>query len=443
MTGDASPPDSLAGRAAVSPVHASPYLRRSLTAAILGTLVLRTASGATGLMIGIYLKQISETVHPISATVVGLIGASFFVTELGGSPLFGAQSDRHGQRLFMTLGALLGAGAVLITALTVLVPLLLITRLLEGLSAASSVPATLSYISAATDHSVALRGRVVSLYEIATIGGFALGGLVGGLLWHWGQATGFYGVALIYLISAALFAFGMGPMPRGRAEGHPPLRHMIALLSRPRILRFAPAWFAVNAVVGLWFNHLPFQMSGERVLPHQNLMGGFSGAKVGPIFALYFVTFATGVFLWGLLFTRFRRPDIMVIALGGLFVASTAMFGLNHVSLGDRPALLLFLLIFLVGVLVESGFTPAAVGYLAELSEEFAADRGSIMGLYSVLMGLGQLLGSGLGGPFADWGGVDGIIVLTILLGFVSLASVWPLRRREIGAESANWRICE
>jgi MFS family permease len=415
-------------------------LWRGLTAAILGTLVLRTASGATGLMIGIYLRHINDTVHAVSATEVGLIGAAFFVAELGGSPFFGAQSDCHGQRLYMVLGSLLGAMAMLIPPLTVFIPLLLVARLMEGLSAASSVPATLSYISAATAHSTALRGRVVSLYEIATIGGFALGGLVGGLLWQWDQRYGFHLVVIIYLVSAVIFAFGAELTPRGRATGREPVGYYVSLLMERKVLRFAPAWLAVNAIVGLWFNHLPFQMSGARIMPNQNLMGGFSGAAIGPIFALYFVLFGTGVFLWGLTFTRLRREDIMVIALGGLFISSSGLFAVNHVALANRPLLILFLLVFLVGVLVESGFTPAALGYLADLSEDFVSDRGSIMGLYSVLMGLGQLLGSGIGGPFADQGGVDGIITLTILLGFASFLSVWVLRNGVTEPERAGER---
>ncbi len=406
----------------------SAHLRRSLAACIAGTLVLRIASGATGLMIGLYLKHINDTGHPVSATVVGLVTASFFLTELAGSPLFGAQSDRYGQRPFMVLGALLGALAVQGVALTTFIPLLLGARLLEGLSAASSVPATLSYISAATAHSTALRGRIVSLYEIATIGGMALGALTGGLLWHWGQSTGFFFVIIIYLLSAAIFAFGVELLPVGRATERPPLRHYLALLSHRRVLRFAPAWLGVNAIAGLWLNHLPFQMSGSPLLPNQNLMGGFSGASIGPIYAFYFLVFASGVYLWGLMFTRFHRADMMAVALGGLFWASAATFGINHVATANRAALILLVVLFFAGVLVESGFTPAALGYLADLSEGFVADRGSIMGLYSVLLGLGQLLGSGLGGPAADQGGVDGIIMLTLFLGALSFVSVWALR---------------
>ena len=53
------------------------------------------------------------------------------------------------------------------------------------------------------------------------------------------------------------------------------------------------------------------------------------------------------------------------------------------------------------------------------------------MGLYSVMLGLGQLLGGALGGPFAQAGGVNGLIVLTALLGTGALGTLVVLHRAE------------
>ena len=83
---------------------------------------------------------------------------------------------------------------------------------------------------------------------------------------------------------------------------------------------------------------------------------------------------------------------------------------------------------FAGSVLAESGFAPAAVSYLARLASEQRADRGLFMGLYSVVLGLGQLVGSWLGGPFADRWGMDGILVLTTVLGTIALALTLRLR---------------
>ncbi len=58
--------------------------------------------------------------------------------------MLGGLSDRYGRKLFIVFGPVFGAVAVLITSLTTAVWLLVVTRLLEGLSTAASAPATLA-----------------------------------------------------------------------------------------------------------------------------------------------------------------------------------------------------------------------------------------------------------------------------------------------------------
>ena len=53
------------------------------------------------------------------------------------------------------------------------------------------------------------------------------------------------------------------------------------------------------------------------------------------------------------------------------------------------------------------------------------------MGLYSVFLGIGQLVGTSVGGYFADWNGVDGLLLLSAIFGAVTAMSLLALRRRE------------
>ena len=106
-----------------------------------------------------------------------------------------------------------------------------------------------------------------------------------------------------------------------------------------------------------------------------------------------------------------RRTTIIFYGIlgGGACVAAVAV--LNHsdgLSAGrraraPRPS-------SIGGLFVLAGATPAALGLLADISEAFPADRGAIMGLYSVFLALGQIIGSLLGGVAADWRGIDGIL---------------------------------
>lgn len=401
-------------------------LDRSLISVLVAVLVLRMASGAMGLMVGLYLKSLGVT-----ATVVGIFGAAFYVTELIASPLFGAWTDRYGRKPFMLLGPIFGGVAVLITAVTASIPILLLTRLLEGLSTASSVPSTLSYISDASDHSPRLRARVVSLFEIVTIGGLALGGIVGGLLWdHFGRA-GFALDALIYGASLLIFLWGVAAVKEvAHHDGHHSrLSNYARLFRDPHLLSFAPAWLAVNAILGVWLNLLPFLMSGADTGSTQNLMGGFSGRAIGGILAALILAFAGGILIWGFRFGHVPRVRAMLWASGGLFLTAGAAWGVNNGPALDSAAALPFTVALLFGLFLQSGFTPAALGYLADISARFPKERGAIMGLYSVLLALGQSIGAAAGGRFADWDGVNGIIILSVILGVIATGCVLILRR--------------
>ncbi len=78
----------------------------------------------------------------------------------------------------------------------------------------------------------------------------------------------------------------------------------------------------------------------------------------------------------------------------------------------------------MVGVALEAGFTPAALAYLADVSGAFAHDRGLLMGVYSVILGVGYLLGNGLGGIFAQAAYFDGLAYLTIGLATIAMLFV-------------------
>lgn len=400
---------------------------RSLIAALIAIFVLRTASGAMGVLVSLYLRALG-----VSGTVAGLFSAAFYAVELLAAPVFGAWSDRYGRKWFMMLGPIFGGIAVLITAFTSNIPILLFTRLLEGLSAGSSVPSTLSYISDASDRSVRLRGRVVSLFEIATIGGVALGGVVAGVLWDRFGPIAFAYDALIYLVSLAIFAWGVAAVHevrRSSSQHGGGLGEYIQLFRDPHLLSFAPAWLAVNAILGVWINLLPFLMSGEVRDPTQNLMGGFSGTIIGTILATFILIFAGGILIWGFFFSHLSRARVMLMGGVGLLFGVAAAYGINHAPMDNTFIMGTLLVILLISLFLESGFTPAALGYLADISIRYPEHRGAIMGLYSVLLALGQSVGTAIGGRFADWGGIDGIILWTLILNVIAIVCVVILGR--------------
>ena len=88
-------------------------------------------------------------------------------------------------------------------------------------------------------------------------------------------------------------------------------------------------------------------------------------------------------------------------------------------------------LVFAAGLFILAGATPAAVGLLADVSERFPGDRGAIMGLYSVFLGIGQIAGSLIGGVVADAMGMDGLLLATGALLLLALIPLSRLRAME------------
>jgi MFS family permease len=424
--------------------HLGASLARSLVAVLVGSLILRLAAQITGQMLQFYFKEINQNHYTLSYTITGFITASFFVAELFGALVLGAMSDRYGRKLFIILGPLLGAVAVQITSMTVVVWLLVLTRLLEGLSTASSVPATLGYISEATVGRPNLRARIIGLYEITLVGGIALGALAGGYLWPWfkepvtiigvhliSPAFGING--LIYLISLAIFVWGFKDIKREKPEAdrssNGKLKHYREVLKSPTVWMFIPAWLAIFSIIGMWTNHSPRLMTSEQNHSNQ-MLTGITTVRFGIGFAILAIIFALGMLGWSFVLGRYRKTSVMLIATGGLFVTLAAVYGLNHLESPSVPLYYSLLTALLLGIITLSGFAPAALTYLADVTESYAQDRGSIMGLYSVFLGIGQLLGTATGGYFADWNGADGLLLLSAGFGLITAFSLVLLRRQ-------------
>ncbi len=126
-----------------------------------------------------------------------------------------------------------------------------------------------------------------------------------------------------------------------------------------------------------------------------------------------------------------EKIKAMMIGNGGLFAVCLCLFAINH--LPSLHSTLIFPLAILLGIsiMIMSGFTPSALAHLANITERHTADRGAIMGLYSVFLGIGQFLGATIGGPFVDWLGADGMILAIALFGLLSAILLLRMRMVE------------
>ncbi len=449
---------------------------RSIRNVLFGTFTLRFSTGLTGAMLVYFIADFPD--HggaEISAFVVGLFTALFFIAELVLSPPFGLLSDRYGFHRVMQYGPVFGAVAVVITGM---VPLLLLgdvgflsagtlvsvalivlglTRVLEGASTAASVPSILGFLAFATADDEALRGRVSARFELATILGLGAGLGAAGVFWLLGPIAFFINGAF-YIGSLLIYRYGVAAPETPAGPHHRPAygwERYLKLVRQSHVWLLAPTWIAVNAAIGLYASQslyalvrTPNPRFNDCLQPDawfscQMLAGGFDSLQVTGGLLVAGVVFVAGLIYWGDRFKKYRRTTIIGYGLAGGAVLVASALLVNHArdiervfGLAEPLTMLAGLPGIAGGLFVLAGATPAALGLLADMSEAFPDDRGAIMGLYSVFLAVGQIGGSLIGGVASDGFAFDGILVATLALLGVALVPLFRLRAYEHHFES-------
>jgi predicted MFS family arabinose efflux permease len=297
------------------------------------------------------------------------------------------------------------------------------------------VPSILGFIALATAGNEALRGRLAARFEAATLAGIGVGFAAAPTLFTLFGRNAFFLNALIYLGSFLIYRFLVDDAPgerEARAARHTNLRRYIALVTSSHVWLLAPTWIAVNASIGLWFSQSIFQFAQrDPSFPDQFLHRGFTTLEITLAAMAIGIVFGAGLIYWGNRFKNMRRTTIILYGIlgGALLVAAGVV--INHGAGLSLVVPIAAILAAAFGLFVLAGATPAALGLLADISEQHPGDRGAIMGLYSVFLALGQIIGSLIGGFAARQRGIDGLLVATLALLAVALVPLWRLRAFE------------
>ncbi len=399
---------------------------RAVTAVLAGTLLLRLAGGLATSSLGLYLSALGQR-----GENVGLVAAGYYATELLLAPVFGALSDRWGRKGLMVAAPFLGGVALMLYPLSTSVAVLFAIRVLEGISAAGATPATLGYLSDLTDGSKH-RSRIMGLFEMVTLIGLALGlTVLGPRVWAVLGTSSYPILAVVYVVGAIVFA-ALLPQIGVRVQKRRTWHDYTRALANRRLLRFMPAWIAATAIVGLWTVHLQNQLSAgpnNPTVTGQALVGTLSGPQLSNALGGFALAFLAGLFFGSR--AAGRRTTPMLNSAFGLMWLTFCLYTLNHPdafwSLGLPSQVWFFGL--MIGAFFQAGFTPVALAYLADISEDFPEDRGVVVGLYSIFLAGGNLIGGGVGGLFLNGLHVDGIVLLTGLFTLVAFGSVVYIRR--------------
>ncbi len=396
---------------------------RAIGALLVASGLLRV--GAVGVGVAVQFRLSDLAGGRPSGVAIGLVGAAQALTEMVFAPIIARYADRFGRRRFLVMGPAVCVVAVLLVALGVRPAQLGGARLLEGIGAAAFVPVALGTVAAATTGDRRRRAGASGAFEAATLIGYAGGFGLGSVAYFGLHRGAFVLLAGLYALAAIVclvFVPRVPPLPVHS------LRVVVQAAVGPGPIRtFLPGWILSFALIGAFVANLPALLR-HRTNASQSLMHHFDVRAIGLFLIAWVVVFLIGIVLWTPLVPRLGPAIVMRRAVPGAWLAMIALLVINHLPpLGE----ILVIPFLVAGILWLAGFGPAAVTYLADCSEGLAADRSALMSFYTVALAGGGAIGAVVGGVAAHLLGVDGLVILGVVLSATTFVSLIPVVRYE------------
>jgi DHA1 family tetracycline resistance protein-like MFS transporter len=355
-----------------------------------------------------------------TASVVGLLVASYAAAQLVGAPLLGRLSDRFGRRpilLVSVFGTFLGflllalaepIGRSMAALLSVqpanlfIVGVLFLSRILDGLTG-GNISVAQAYIADVTDERNRARG--LGLIGAAFGLGFIIGPAAGGALSQFGYSVPAYAAAAIAFLNLLQIFFllpeSLSPQQREAISQHarPPftLKALWQALQRPKVgpllhvrLFFGLAFATFQTVFSLFAQAIGIEARTT----------GFILAYVGVLSVI------TQGGLIGLLTRRFRENALLI---SGLWIMGLSLLGWAFTRN------LATLLVLLLPLAVSGGMLNTVIQ--SALSKSVSREEvGGTLGLASSLEAITRVIAPTLGGFLIQSVGVWAPGVFTALL---------------------------
>ena len=324
------------------------------------------------------LPFISEA-YNVSSAIAGWMVTVFAVTYAIAAPFFGWLSDKNGRRALITFGLVLFFISNILTAFAPSFFLLIVSRILSGLSVASITPLIYAIIGdiappnrTGTWLSIVVSGHLTALWA---------GAPFGTLLEHFlGWRSVFVVMAIIGAMLAIVNFSTWKYTPKSDLTRNPIGGSLLRILGSVSVTTFwAISMYALYVYLGA-------------SLYSEN---GFLSTQIGLAITFYGIGAVLGSLISGQLTDRFGERNISKVTL--IFLSLIFMCLGIFFSSGDW----IYLFLFLWALVGYAGFTS----YQARLAVEYPNERGIVMAWNNTALYIGITIGSMVGGyVITKWG---------------------------------------
>jgi MFS transporter, DHA1 family, multidrug resistance protein len=342
---------------------------------------------------------------------VALIIASFSLSKLLFTPLFGWLSDRRGRKGLIVAGLVIYALVSIAYLVASSVSSLALIRFAQGIGAALVRPIALAFVgeTAPEEH----EGITMGTFDISFYGALAVGPVIGGVMQEvFGYGALFIALLVLSLFSLVVAARFVPDVRNDRAIDRPVSSHWTLFAKSPVFLSLLSFIFTRAFGIVLLGVFLPLAMK---------LNLNLDSLHIGIVMASGTVVTALLLRPMGRLSDLRERP---LLVLGGGAAASILSFCIPFAG-GFYPLLLLAVVIGGFNVLSM----PASAALL--VLEGNKHGMGITMGVFNGFMNLGFIVGPIAGGILMDLYGLPSVFVTAGAVGILGLIPLALTIRRD------------
>lgn len=371
-------------------------------------MVARVGSGAGA--------AVTSFLFPGHELAVGAILAVYPLLEALGSFAAGRYADRFGRRPAMVLGYLarLAATALMYPALAWGAgPLAVgVLNAASGFFTAFILVSSLAMVTDLTE--VGNRGLGMGAFELTNLGGYAVGYIIGAVLFHaLGGAGSFAALAAFTaVLTPAVLAMAETAPVKGISIPLNPFKGL-----PPSTWPAIPLWFALTTFIGMGI------YSGRAIAGVLSPSSKFAHIESSLLLSGALIVVGLGAVFFGRLSDRWGRERTLNLGIAGVMSALAVLAVLLWTGSSPLHAIALASpLVFLA-----SAIAPSVLAIVGDRA--LVAMRGTAMGLYSVVLGVGMALGAMVGAASAvALGGLIGIVLAALAIFSTATALYIALR---------------